>query len=140
MLSDYPVHAVLASTDVDRARAWYSERLGLEPLRERDGQLLYGIGASVFTIYRTTFAGTAKNTVAVWGVDDLRAEVVRLRARGLAFEELDFGPDDRTVDGVMTTRLGSEIVLNAWFRDADGNWISVVQQPPSRATNWGSAR
>src|SRR4029079_16239552 len=75
-------------------------------------------------------AGTAQNTVAIWNVADLRSEVVRLRARGLVFEDLDYGADDRTIDGIMTTAGENGPILNAWFRDSDGNWISVVQQPP----------
>jgi catechol-2,3-dioxygenase len=72
-LSDYAAHAVLAASDIDRARAWYAERLGLEPIREREGQLLYRIGPSILTVYRTSSAGTAKNTVAEWHVNDLHA-------------------------------------------------------------------
>jgi catechol 2,3-dioxygenase-like lactoylglutathione lyase family enzyme len=130
MLRDFRVHPLLAAADAARARAWYADKLGLEPVFEREGQLVYSLGAGVLTVYQTEFAGTAQNTVAVWDVDDLRAEMVRLRARGLVFEELDFGPDDRTVDGLMTTADGSREVLNAWFKDADGNWISLVQQQP----------
>lgn len=130
MLRDFRVHPNLATADAVRARAWYADKLGLEPVREREGILVYSLPPTVFTVYQTPSAGTAQNTVAVWGVDDLRAEMARLRARGLTFEELDFGPDDRTVDGMMTTLDGPREILNAWFKDADGNWISFVQQPP----------
>ena len=47
VLADHPIHAILAASDIDRARAWYAERLGLEPIREREGQLLYRIGPSI---------------------------------------------------------------------------------------------
>jgi catechol 2,3-dioxygenase-like lactoylglutathione lyase family enzyme len=130
MLGDFRVHPILATADAVRARAWYAEKLGIEPVREWEGMLVYSLPPTVFTVYQTPFAGTAQNTVAVWGVDDLRAEVARLRARGLTFEELDFGPDDRTVDGIMVTLDGPREILNAWFKDADGNWVSFVEQPP----------
>jgi catechol 2,3-dioxygenase-like lactoylglutathione lyase family enzyme len=130
MLSDFRVHPLLATVDAARARAWYADKLGLEPFFEREGQLVYSLPPSMFTVYETSFAGTAQNTVAVWRVDDLRAEMARLRARGLTFEELDFGPDDRTVDGLMVTMDGPRETLNAWFKDVDGNWISFVQQAP----------
>jgi catechol 2,3-dioxygenase-like lactoylglutathione lyase family enzyme len=129
MLRDFRVHPLLATVDAARARAWYADKLGLEPIREREGQLVYSVPPTIFTVYQTPSAGTAQNTVAVWGVDDLRAEMSRLRARGLAFEELDFGPEDRTVDGIMTNVDGPGETLNAWFKDVDGNWISFVQQP-----------
>ena len=130
MLRDFRIHPLLATSDAIRARAWYADKLGLEPVFERRGQLVYSIPPTMFTVYETPAAGTARNTVAVWSVDDLRAEMARLRARGVTFEELDFGPDDRTVDGLMTSLDGPREVLNAWFKDVDGNWISLVQQPP----------
>lgn len=130
MLRDFRIHPLLATSDAGRARSWYADKLGLEPVFEREGQLVYSVPPTVFTVYQTASAGTAQNTVAVWGVDDLRAEMARLRARGLVFEELDLGPDGRTVDGVMSSLDGEREILNAWFRDIDGNWISFVQQPP----------
>jgi catechol 2,3-dioxygenase-like lactoylglutathione lyase family enzyme len=132
MLSDFEVHPSLATADIGAAKAWYAEKLDLTPVAEFPTLAVYRVGTTIFTVYETPAAGTAQNTVAIWLVDDLRAEVARLRARGLVFEDLDYGPDDRTVDGVMTTPDpvlgGSATVLNAWFRDRDGNWISMVQQ------------
>ena len=117
MLSEFTLHTVLAATDIARAKAWYAERLGMEPLRERRGQLLYRVGGALLTIYETTSAGTAQNTVAEWHVDDLHAVMTALRARGLVFEEYDF-EDFKTVDGVQAGQDGS---LNAWFTDS---WIA----------------
>jgi catechol 2,3-dioxygenase-like lactoylglutathione lyase family enzyme len=129
MLSDYPVHPSLATADIAKARAWYAERLGLEPLFEFPSLVAYQVDSSMFTVYETPAAGTAQNTVAIWLVDDLRAEVARLHGRGVVFEDLDFGPDDRTVDSVMSSPdPEGGTVLNAWFRDGDGNWISIVEQ------------
>jgi catechol 2,3-dioxygenase-like lactoylglutathione lyase family enzyme len=132
MLSDFEIHPSLATADLNASKAWYAEKLGLTPVADFPTLVVYRVGRTPFTVYETPAAGTAQNTVAMWGVDDLRAEVARLRARGLAFEELDYGPDDRTVDGIMATPdpvLGGDAtVLNAWFRDRDGNWISMVEQ------------
>ena len=129
MLSDYMIHPSLATADIVRARAWYAERLGLEPFVASDGLLAFQVDSTIFTVFETPAAGTAQNTVAIWRVADLRAEVARLRARGLVFEEVA-DDIDRTVDGVMTTSdpFGGT-VLNAWFRDGDGNWISIVEEP-----------
>jgi len=129
MLTDYRLDASLASADVPRARDWYSQRLGLEPLVVYPSLLAYQVGPTIFTVFETPQAGTAKNSVAIWRVPDLRAEMARLRARGVTFEDLDFG-DDRTVDGIMTSDdPWGGTVLNAWFRDGDGNWIGMVEQP-----------
>jgi catechol 2,3-dioxygenase-like lactoylglutathione lyase family enzyme len=138
MLTDYAIHPSLATTNVAKARDWYAEHLDLEPFFSNPSLLAYQVGPTVFTVFETPTAGTAQNTVAIWRVADLRAEVDRLRGRGLVFEELDLGGDDRTTDGIMpgTDPTGAP-VLNAWFRDGDGNWISMVEQadhpgePPS---------
>jgi catechol 2,3-dioxygenase-like lactoylglutathione lyase family enzyme len=129
MLSDFSVHPSLATSDIEKARSWYAERLGLEPILAFPSLLAYQVAQTIFTVFETPAAGTALNTVAIWRVPDLRAEVSRLRARGLVFEDLDYGDDDRTIDGIMTTAdPEGGVVLNAWFRDGDGNWISLVEQ------------
>jgi catechol 2,3-dioxygenase-like lactoylglutathione lyase family enzyme len=131
MLSDYRVHPSLATRDISMARAWYSKTLGLEPIVDLERLLAYQVERTIFTIAETPMAGTAQNTVALWLVADLRAEMARLRARGLAFEDIDLGSEGRTVNGVMTNHdpTGGLEVLNAWFRDGDGNWIGMVEQP-----------
>ena len=112
MLSDFPVHPSLAASDVKRARAWYADKLGWEPTIEPPGVLVYELGGadSAFTIFETPFAGTAKNTVMNWAVPNVRATVGRLRARGVTFEDYDFG-DFRTVDGIMRETSRSRIAL-----------------------------
>src|SRR5207247_11262322 len=75
MLSDYAVHPSLATANVDKARSWYAERLGLEPLLAFSGLLVYQVEQTIFTLFETSSAGTAKNTVALWRVPDLRAEI-----------------------------------------------------------------
>jgi catechol 2,3-dioxygenase-like lactoylglutathione lyase family enzyme len=122
MLKDYDLHATLASSDVERAKRWYAEKLGWQPSRELPGYARYDFGPSAFAIYKSPSAGTAQNTVLYWLVKDAKAEVARLRDRGLMFEDYDFG-DYRTVDGVMTDPDGNS---NAWFKDSDGNIVSIL--------------
>jgi catechol 2,3-dioxygenase-like lactoylglutathione lyase family enzyme len=130
MLSDYSVHPSLASSDIEKARSWYAQRLGLEPILAFPSLLAYQVGPDIFTVFETPAAGTAQNTVAVWSVPDLRAEVTRLRARGVEFADLDLGGDEQTIDGIMAgADSEGPDVLNAWFQDGDGNWISLVEGP-----------
>lgn len=130
MLSDYAVHPSLATADIAKARRWYAERLGLHPLLAFPSLLAYQVDQTIFTVFETPAAGTAQNTVMVWRVPDLRSEMARLRARGLAFEDVELGGEARMTDGISTTSdpFGGT-VRNAWFRDGDGNWISMVEQP-----------
>lgn len=130
MLKDAPIHPTLATSDLARARAWYSEKIGLEPALEPDGVLVYQVGETFFTVFVSDFPGTAKNTVMNWVVADLRPEVRRLRGRGVTFEEYDFG-DFKTVDGIMETPDGN---ANAWFKDGDGNIVGLLQDPAAPRT------
>ena len=129
MLKDLDIHATLATADAKRAKQWYSDKLGWKPTKEFDGFLRYELGPTGFSVYETPAAGTAQNTVMFWLVDDARAEITRLRGRGVTFEEYDFG-DFKTVDGVMTDPDGGQ---TAWFKDADGNIISIISTSDPRA-------
>ena len=119
------IGAMLAAADLDRAKAWYAEKLGFEPTNEMPGYVLdYRSGDTRFEVYKTEFAGTAKNTVAVWRIAGIRDEVGRLRGRGVSFEEYDFGPDGRTVGGILAE---GESDLNAWFKDSEGNILALAE-------------
>src|SRR5262249_3184069 len=104
----------LAAADLARTRQWYGDMLRLEALHHYGDELVYRQGETHLTIYLTPSAGSAKNTVAVWRVDDLRAEVAALRARGVVFDDYDMG-ELRTIDGVFTDPDNG--TLTAWFRD-----------------------
>ena len=115
----------LAASDLTRAQAWYAEKLSLEPLHVYDDELLvYRQGATHLSIYATPSAGTAKNTVAVWRVDDLRAEMAAMRARGVVFGDYDMG-DTGTVEGVYTDP--DDGTLAAWFMDSEDNTLGLVE-------------
>ncbi|MFL5671848.1 MAG: VOC family protein, partial [Chloroflexota bacterium] len=121
-ITDAPIHATLAVADLDKSRDWYAEKLGWEPAREVPGTLIYQVGDSFFTLFTTPNAGTAKNTVMNWNVDDLSSVVAELKGRGLRFEDYDFG-EFKTVDGIMTDPGGGS---SAWFKDSEGNIIAIV--------------
>ncbi|HEY2916317.1 MAG TPA: VOC family protein [Candidatus Limnocylindrales bacterium] len=125
MLRDYPMTASVATADAGRAKRWYGEKLGLEPSFEDRGYLGYRVGPGMFTVYETPTAGTARNTVANFNVRDLDAEVARLRARGVVFEDYDFG-EYKTDNGILRDPDGAS---NAWFKDPDGNIWSVLSDP-----------
>jgi catechol 2,3-dioxygenase-like lactoylglutathione lyase family enzyme len=125
MLRDYPMTPSLATADAERAKRWYAEKLGLEPAFEDRGYLGFRLGAGMFTVYETPTAGTAQNTVANFNVKDIDAEVERLKARGVVFEDYDFG-EYKTDNGIMRDPSGG---ANAWCKDPDGNTWSVLADP-----------
>lgn len=130
MLKDSNVATRLPAQDLERARAFYAEKLGLEPIEERPGGLRYQCGTGRFTLFASTGAASGDHTQMAWDVDDLEAVVRQLRDRGVVFEEVDV-PGFRTVDGI------AEIEGNypsagtgeraAWFRDSEGNLLGIGQ-------------
>jgi catechol 2,3-dioxygenase-like lactoylglutathione lyase family enzyme len=125
MLSDKVVFPAIAATDLDRAKAWYREKLGMSPSKEiPDGVIYVCADGSALMLYETPFAGTARNTVAGWRVHDLESEMEQLRARGVEFEEYDM-PHVRTSGGVADDPdLG---VRGAWFTDSEGNVLVLSE-------------
>jgi catechol 2,3-dioxygenase-like lactoylglutathione lyase family enzyme len=120
------ITTMIAAADLDRAKAWYADKLGFQPTTEMAGFVLhYPSGASRFEVYKTDVAGTAKNTVGVWRLVGLRDDVARLRANGVVFEEYDFGDDEKTVDGILFDASGED--LTAWFKDSEGNILAISE-------------
>jgi catechol 2,3-dioxygenase-like lactoylglutathione lyase family enzyme len=133
VLADHPLRASLATSDASRAKDWYAQHLGWTPTQEYVGGLVYSIGGAALSVYETQYAGTAKNTVAVWQVPEVAPALTALRARGVAFDDLEVG-GLRTVDGILTDPDGYR---NAWFRDADGNVFALASGPGLAGETFG---
>jgi catechol 2,3-dioxygenase-like lactoylglutathione lyase family enzyme len=133
MLKDGRVATRLPAQDLDRARRFYSEKLGLEPREERPGGLLYECAGGAFALFKS--AGTSPGTFTQmgWEVDDLAATVAELRRRGVVFEHIDV-PGLKTVDGIanVTGNYASKGSGEkaAWFRDSEGNMLGIGEPIP----------
>jgi catechol 2,3-dioxygenase-like lactoylglutathione lyase family enzyme len=124
MLKDAHVAVTIPSQDLKRARQFYADKLGLTPAEETPAGLEYKVGdGSGFLLFQSSGKASGAHTQMAFDVDDVRAEVKNLRARGLSFEEYDF-PGFKTVDGVADTG-GSP---TAWFKDSEGNLIAIGQR------------
>jgi catechol 2,3-dioxygenase-like lactoylglutathione lyase family enzyme len=120
---EFTLHASLPASDIDRARAWYSEKLGLVPIESGPGgELRYDTGATQFGVYPSAFAGSNQATAAVLVVGDFDAARAELLSKGVVFEDYDFGEEFRTVDGVMETPDG---LKTSWFKDSEGNILAL---------------
>jgi catechol 2,3-dioxygenase-like lactoylglutathione lyase family enzyme len=131
MLKLSDVATRLPAQDLGRARKFYSEKLGLEPVEERSGGLLYRCGSGSFAIFGSSGAPSGDHTQMGWEVPDLRATVRELRVRGVVFEEYDL-PGLKTVDGIAEVAgnypsKGGVGELAAWFRDSEGNLLGIGQ-------------
>src|SRR3954453_16321869 len=81
------VAARLPAQDLDRARAWYAEKLGLEPADERPGGVHYRIGRGGVRLFSSSGASSGDHTQMAFEVDDIDAAVAELRERGVVFED-----------------------------------------------------
>ena len=122
MLKDHDSSAILAVRDLERARDFYGNMLGLEP----DGEsgeadvLAYRTGATRLVLYVSEFAGTNRANAVVWGVgDDIDAIVAALEAKGVAFEHY---PEIGRLEGNMH-RIGEAKLV--WLKDPDGNILHL---------------
>jgi len=131
MLGDGHVATRLPAQDLDRARAFYAQKLGLEPADERPGGLLYRCAGGEFALFASTGASSGEFTQMSWEVDDIETTVATLKGRGVVFEEYDV-PGLTTVDAIAEVE-GSYPSKNAigeraaWFRDSEGNLIGIGQ-------------
>ena len=130
-LKDGRVATRLPAQDLERARRFYSEQLGLEPSEKREGGLLYRMGEGVFALFESSGASSGEFTQMGWEVDDIEATVAELKDRGVAFEEID-APGLRTVDGIADVQgnypsKGGKGERAAWFRDSEGNMLGIGQ-------------
>jgi catechol 2,3-dioxygenase-like lactoylglutathione lyase family enzyme len=130
MLRDGRIATRLPAQDLARARTFYAEKLGLEPVEERPGGLRYVCAAGEFALFASAGAPSGDHTQMGWEVDDIEAVVRELRGRGVVFEEYDF-PGLRTVaaiaeiEGNYPSKGSGERA--AWFRDSEGNLLGIGQ-------------
>jgi catechol 2,3-dioxygenase-like lactoylglutathione lyase family enzyme len=129
MLGNARVAARIPVQDLQRARAFYSEKLGLEPIEERPGGLLYRCASGEFALFESGGTSAGTFTQMAWEVDDLDTVVNELRSRGVVFEEYDF-PGLATVDGIAEVEgnypsKGGKGERAAWFKDSEGNMLGI---------------
>ena len=123
MLSDSRVHANIPAADLDRARRFYADTLGVPVAEEHEGMIVVfrTNGGTTFMVYQTEYAGQAGHTIAQWHVDDIEAEVKDLKSKGIVFEEYDM-PGVTWSDGIASI---PSMGRAAWFKDSEGNIMCV---------------
>jgi catechol 2,3-dioxygenase-like lactoylglutathione lyase family enzyme len=123
MLESARAAAALPAQDLDRATAWYAQKLGLEPAREMAGgaEKEYELAGSRFTVFSSTGAPSGTHTQMAFIVDDVDAVAKWLRQRGVEFLDYEGLDQDR---GIAT--MGNE--RGGWFKDSEGNLIGLAQE------------
>jgi catechol 2,3-dioxygenase-like lactoylglutathione lyase family enzyme len=130
LLENAEVSTRLPAQDLDRARAYYAEKLDLEPVEERAGGLRYRCGGCYFSVFQSSGRASGDHTQMALEVDDIESVVTELRSRGVVFEDVDV-PGLRTVDGIADIEGNypskGRGERGAWFRDSEGNLVGIGQ-------------
>lgn len=120
-LADAPVTCMLPVKDLDRARRFYEQQLGLTPLGLRkDGKFAYRCGGTELALFPKPEGTQARHTAVSFRVPRIEPAVAELTRRGVRFADYDL-PGLKTVDHVCV--LGSEKA--AWFEDPEGNTLCL---------------
>jgi len=121
MLGSASVMTMLPVVEMDRARSFYEQKLGLRSLGSNaQGNFLYSCPGATIALYQRAAPTKADHTILSWEVADIGAVVTGLIAKGVRFEEYDL-PGLKTVDKVCV--LGAEKA--AWFKDTEGNILCI---------------
>ena len=146
MLADYPIHAALPATNLERAKRFYSEKLGLAPESEAPGGIFFRSAQTHLLIFPSGETASGTHTQVAWEVNDIESEVAALKARGVIFEEYNT-PLLTTINSVAVTdpavnpltgrsdphlqavnKVASpELIKLAWFKDSEGNLLALTQ-------------
>lgn len=122
MLASARLVGFVVTTDYEKARAFYESRLGFEFVSLDQFALVMKAGPHQIRISKATGFTPRQGTVLGWEVGDIVSAVEWLAARGVAFEKYPFVQDQAR--GIWTTPDGSKV---AWFKDPDGNVLSLSQ-------------
>ena len=124
MIAQNRISAVVCSTDLERSREFYEQKLGLTLSAETvPNHLLFEAGdGSTLLVYGRPSPSRADHTQVRFWCEDIAADVHELLGRGVEFDLIEFG-DFKMVDHVLTTPVGG----SAWFKDPDGNTIALFQ-------------
>jgi catechol 2,3-dioxygenase-like lactoylglutathione lyase family enzyme len=120
MLEDSEVVATIPAQDLERAKSFYADKLGLKPIEERPEGVYYRCGTGRFLLFLSSGTASGDHTQMGWYVDNIETTVSELQARGVVFEEYDY-PELKTLNGIAEI----EGEKAAWFKDTEGNLLSL---------------
>jgi catechol 2,3-dioxygenase-like lactoylglutathione lyase family enzyme len=125
MLGKSDATPMLAVRDLDRAKQFYRDTLGLKATDEWGGEgVTLKSGDTAINVYKSEFAGTNKATALNFEVDDIEDEVKVLKDKGVMFEHYQL--EGLTPEGDIYRGEGG--FKTAWFKDPDGNILSLVEE------------
>lgn len=122
MLHDKSTYTTIPVSDMNHARQFYGETLGIHADMVTEGGVMDGSGGTQFFVYPSSFKASG-HTQMSWRVPDIKWAVAELKAKAIKFEEFD-RPGIKSVDGIVQSGPN---VWTAWFKDPDGNLLGLTQ-------------
>ena len=124
MLGKADATPMIAVKNIDRAKQFYKEKLGLKPFEEMgDDFFMLKSGDTTLNVYKSEFAGTNKATLLTFDVDDIDTEVRELKGKGVTFEHYDL--EGLTPEGDI---YRGQNMKTSWFKDPDCNILSLIEE------------
>jgi len=123
MLARSSLIAFVGISDADSARKFYRDTLGLPLVSEDDFALAFDVNGTMLRVTKVPQVTPAKYTVLGWTVSDIAASAKALESAGVKLERYP-GLNDKHPTGIWTAPGGAQI---AWFKDPDGNLLSITQ-------------
>lgn len=124
MLASGKIVGFVTTRDYDKARAFYEGKLGFEFVSVDQYALVMSVGGHKIRIAKVQNFTPAQGTILGWEVQDIETVVTWLRERGVTLEKYPFVQDREL--GIWTAPSGDKV---AWFKDPDGNILSVSHHP-----------
>jgi catechol 2,3-dioxygenase-like lactoylglutathione lyase family enzyme len=121
MLNDNAAIATVAVKNLETAKKFYEGKLGLTKMMENEEVVAFKSGQSKLFVYRSEHAGTNKATAVTFVADEVDDVVRELKDRGVTFEHYDLRKMTRQGDVHVAGTMKA-----AWFKDPDGNILSLV--------------
>jgi catechol 2,3-dioxygenase-like lactoylglutathione lyase family enzyme len=137
---EFTIHPELPAQDIRRARNWYKEKLGLDPVtvggkpfdpsvEPGDEELLYDTGTARFGVYQTPHAGRNLATAARLVASDFDAAHAELQGNGVEFEIYEIEGNFHSDEGQPHWERGALVFPDgektAWFKDSEGNILAL---------------
>ena len=124
MLTNSKLQSIIWTSRIGEAETFYRDVLGLTLRKKSDGALVFDVGGSDLRVAPIPSTAPGEHTVMGFAVSDVDATIASLSARGVVFERFAGFPHAK--NGTVISPDGAKV---AWFRDPDGNILSVVQFP-----------
>jgi catechol 2,3-dioxygenase-like lactoylglutathione lyase family enzyme len=128
MLGDCEVMAFVPTAHPDRAKSFYRDTLGLELTEDSPFALVFRAGRTMLRVQKVREFTPLPGTVLGWRVPDIRAAVQALSGEQVSFERYDGMGQDAL--GIWLAPGGGKV---AWFKDPDGNTLSLTEFPPGQS-------